>query len=86
MPRIGILAIPAPSFGKRIGYSKKTIEAEAKKIAILAEARDVKGLVAMLSEGVFPSKVRAAEHLGDIGDKTALPALNKLNAVFLRLA
>ncbi|MCF7958331.1 MAG: hypothetical protein K9M57_07785 [Phycisphaerae bacterium] len=76
---IGFLAIPAPSFGNRIGYSKETKEAEAKKIAILAEAGDAKGLIAMLSEGVFPSKVRAAEHLGEIGDKTALPALGKLN-------
>jgi len=39
---------------------------------------DIDGLVAMLSEGQFASKVLAAKYLGQIGDERALPELDRL--------
>lgn len=40
--------------------------------------RDVDGLVAMLSDGEFESKVAAAKRLGQIGDSRAIEALSNL--------
>jgi hypothetical protein len=55
------------------------IKAEARAIREMAAVGDTNGLIEMLSDGMFASKVTAAEHLGEIGDERALPELKKLN-------
>jgi HEAT repeat protein len=59
--------------------NKERVQAQAKRIEQIVAASDVTGLIEMLSTGEFPSKVTAAEHLGRIGDDTALPELKRLN-------
>lgn len=59
--------------------NKAKIEADAKEVEQMIAAGDVDGLVDMLGRGEFPSKVTAAEHLGDIGYELALSALKGLN-------
>ncbi|MHC4572495.1 MAG: carboxypeptidase-like regulatory domain-containing protein, partial [Planctomycetota bacterium] len=54
------------------------LQAEKKQIEAMAGVGDVDGLVAMLSEGQFVSKVFAAKYLGKIGDERALPELERL--------
>ena len=54
------------------------LQVEKERIETMAVAGDVDGLVTMLSEGQFVSKVFAAKHLGKIGDERALPELEKL--------
>lgn len=54
------------------------LQTEKKQVEAMAVAGDVDGLVTMLSEGQFASKVLAAECLGKIGDERALPELEKL--------
>jgi peroxiredoxin len=64
-----------------IGPSEPTItaeQAEQKRIEVMAAASDIDGLVGMLSEGQFASKVLAAKYLGEIGDERALPELERL--------
>lgn len=39
---------------------------------------DVKGLLQLLDTGLDPTKIAVAEHLAQIGDESALPALQKL--------
>jgi len=63
----------------RLAPDEAKIEAEAKQIAALAAARDIDGLVKMLSVAEFVNKVAAAEHLAEIGDQRALADLQKLN-------
>ena len=58
------------------------IKAEAQAIREMAAVGDTNGLIEMLSAGMFPSKVAAAEHLGEIGDERALPALMSLNKMY----
>jgi len=53
-------------------------EVEKEQIEAMAADDDIDGLVAMLSEGQFASKVLAATYLGDIGDERALPELERL--------
>jgi hypothetical protein len=57
---------------------KRVEEAEFEQIVAMLAARDVDGLVAMLEEGQFESKVLAALCLAEIGDESALPELEKL--------
>jgi tetratricopeptide (TPR) repeat protein len=58
---------------------KEKIAAEAEQVQAMAALGDVEGLIDMLSTGEFPSKVAAAEHLGEIGDDRALAELKRLN-------
>jgi Leucine-rich repeat (LRR) protein/HEAT repeat protein len=67
------------SMAERAAPNKAKIEAEAAQIEQMAALGDVEGLIEMLSAGEFPSKVAAAEHLGEIGDDRALPELKRLN-------
>ncbi|MBL7152550.1 MAG: hypothetical protein ISS79_02445 [Phycisphaerae bacterium] len=55
------------------------IEAERIAVREMAALGDFDGLMGMLSGGMFAGKVAAAEHLGEIGDERALPALKRLN-------
>ena len=55
------------------------IKAEGIAVREMAALGDFDGLMGMLSGGMFPSKVAAAEHLGEIGDERALPVLERLN-------
>ncbi len=55
------------------------IKAEAQAIREMAASGDIDGLIEMLSAGMFPSKVAAAEHLGEVAEERALPVLEKLN-------
>jgi HEAT repeat protein len=66
-----------------VPIDRERMNAEAKKIREMAAAGDIDGLVAMLSAGMFPNKVAAAEHLGEIGDERALPELIKLKERFI---
>lgn len=74
---VGLLSIP--SMALRPAPDKAKIEAEAKQIQEMVAVDDVEGLIEMLSIGEFPSKVVAAEHLGEIGDERELPELKRLN-------
>jgi hypothetical protein len=56
-------------------------EQQSKQIVAMLAARDIDGLVRMLSEGQFESKVLAALCLGEIGDERALPKLRRLYIV-----
>lgn len=73
------LALSSVAAGLRALPDKKIVQAEAAQIEKMAAARDVDGLVGMLSKGLFVSKVKAAEHIAEIGDSRALPALKQLN-------
>jgi len=64
--------------GEELTIPDTRVEAEKKQIDAMAAADDVDGLVVMLSEGQFESKVLAAEYLGKIGDERALPELERL--------
>jgi protocatechuate 3,4-dioxygenase beta subunit len=55
------------------------LEVELKDIEKMFAAGDVDGLVAMLGQGRFITKMFAAKYLGQIGDERALPVLEKLN-------
>ena len=72
-------AASAASRARRPGPDKAKIEAQARQILQMVAANDIAGLIEMLSAGEIPSKVAAAEHLGEIGDERALPALKRLN-------
>ncbi|MHC4123552.1 MAG: hypothetical protein ACYSSI_08270, partial [Planctomycetota bacterium] len=74
---VGVCSIP--SLALKVSPNKTKIEIEAKQIQEMAIAGDVEGLIEMLSIGEFPSKVVAAEHLGEIGEERALPELKRLN-------
>jgi hypothetical protein len=77
----------APDRGRAIlrvvPVDRERMNAEAKKIREMAAVGDIDGLVAMLSAGMFPNKIAAAEHLGEIGDERALPELIKLKERFV---
>ena len=53
--------------------------AEAEKIRKMAAVGDIEGLIAMLSDGLYESKVSAAYYLGKISDMRAIPALAMLS-------
>ena len=74
---VGLL--PTLSLAQRLMPDRAKIEAEAKQIQELVEAREINGLIQMLSTGEFPSKVTAAEYLAEIGDERALAELENLN-------
>ena len=76
-----VYIFPAASRACRAPYDKTTLETESKQVTEMAAAGDVGGLIQMLETGLFPSKVAAAEFLGEIGDQSALPVLEKLNEV-----
>jgi HEAT repeat protein len=73
----GLLCAPCKAL--RPGPDRAKVEAETKQIQQMVAANDITGLIDMLSSGEFPSKVAAAEHLGKLGDRQALPALKQLN-------
>ena len=76
----GLLSTPSmASRVRRLPPDKAKIEAEARQIRQMVAANDMAGLIKMLSVGEFPSKVAAAEHLGESGNESALPALKQLN-------
>lgn len=64
--------------GEELTIPDTRVEAEKKQIDAMAAADDVDGLVVMLSEGQFASKVLAAEYLGQLGNEGALPELERL--------
>lgn len=72
---------PAPDVdvGLDTKQTEKILEAEMKDIEKMFAVGDVNGLVAMLEQGGFISKMFAAKYLGQIGDQRALPALEKLD-------
>ena len=76
---LAICVCSTPSLALRVPPNKAKIEAEAKQIQEMVATNYVDGLIDMLSSGEFPSKVGAAEHLGKIGDKSALPELERMN-------
>lgn len=76
---LAISAFSVVSHASRAPYDKATLEAESKQVAEIAAAGDVDGLIQILTGGLFPSKVLAAEYLGEIGDQSALPTLEGLN-------
>ena len=73
----GLLSTPCMAL--KPAPDKVKIETEAKQIQQMLAANDITGLIDMLSYGEFPSKVTAAEHLGELGDERALPVLKQLN-------
>jgi hypothetical protein len=75
----GWLCVPCAAL--KIAPDRVKVEAEARRIEQMAAARDIDGLVRMLSEGEFPSKEATAKHLSEIGDDRALPELRRLNSV-----
>ena len=56
------------------------VEAELDEIRHMVAASDIDGLVAMLKDGQWDSKLAAANYLGRIGDLRALGALEQLSA------
>ena len=54
------------------------LQVEKERIEAMAGTGDVDGLVTMLSEGQFASRVFAAKYLGEIGDERALPEMERL--------
>ena len=76
----GMLRSKAESRSRALfSIDKQRLEAETATIQALVSVGDVEGLIEMLTNGYFPSKVTAAEHLGEIGDERALPELIRLN-------
>jgi hypothetical protein len=58
------------------------LEEQLKKAEQLFAAADVDGLIQMLDEGQYEAKVAAANYLAQLGDVTALPALESLAAEY----
>lgn len=58
----------------------ENLETEMKHVLDMGVAGDVRGLIAILAEGHFLSKVVAANYLGRIGDENAIGPLEKAGA------
>lgn len=58
------------------------LEAEQKQVEQMFAAGDVDGLVAMLSDGEFGTKVAAANYLAQIGDLNSVPVLEQLDSEY----
>ena len=63
----------------KVQPDKALVEQESRKIKQMKADSDIDGLIAMLSNGTFPSRVKAAACLKDMGDKRALPELERAN-------
>lgn len=82
---IRMFLIPAYLVGVSIGSASKVgpdravVERESRQIEHLRVNNDIEGLVEMLANGTFPSKVKVTTYLKDAGDKRALPGLERAN-------
>jgi hypothetical protein len=63
----------------KVGPDKVVVEREARQIKQMTAENDIDGLINMLANGTFPSKVIVATYLKDTGDKRALPELERAN-------
>lgn len=63
----------------KVGVDKALVEREGRKIEQMTGENDIEGLIEMLANGTFPSKVRVATYLKDTGDKRALAELERAN-------
>jgi len=63
----------------KVGPDKAEVEREARQIEQMTADNDIDGLIGMLANGTFPSKVRVATYLKDVGDRRALPELERAN-------
>ena len=66
----------------KVGPDRAVVERETRQIAHMKGNNDIDGLVEMLGNGTFPSKVKVAEYLKDAGDERALPGLERANKEF----
>ena len=70
------------SLASKAGPDKAVVEREALKIEQMTADNDIDGLIEMLADGTFPSKVKVATYLKDAGDERALPELERANRQF----
>lgn len=63
----------------KAGPDRAVLERETRQIEHMKANNDIDGLIQMLANGTFPSKVKAATYLKDAGDKIALPVLERAN-------
>jgi hypothetical protein len=68
------------TFADKTSVPDENLEAEMKSVLDMGVAGDVRGLMAILAEGHFLSKVVAANYLGRIGDENAIGPLEKAGA------
>jgi hypothetical protein len=66
----------------KIGPDNVLVEQESRKIEQMTADSDIDGLIDMLADGTFPSKVKVATYLKDTGDKRAVPELKRANRQF----
>ena len=66
----------------KAGPDKVVVEREALKIEQMTADNDIDGLIDMLANGTFPSKVKVATYLKDTGEERALPELERANRQF----
>ena len=66
----------------KVGVNKALVERETRQIEHMIVKNDIDGLVEMLANGTFPSKVKVATYLKDARDKRALPELERANKEF----
>jgi len=66
----------------KVGPDKVVVEREALKIEQMTADSDIDGLIDMLADGTFPSKVKVATYLKDAGDERALPELERASRQF----
>jgi tetratricopeptide (TPR) repeat protein len=74
--------LPACCLALRVEPDRAKIRVQTEQIEQMVVARDVDGLVRMLSVAEFPCKELAAQHLSVFGDERALPELKRLNLAY----
>lgn len=67
------------SLASKAGPDKAVVEKETRQIEHMKVNNDIDGLVEMLANGTFPSKVKVTTYLKDAGDERVLPELERAN-------
>jgi HEAT repeat protein len=63
----------------KAGPDKAVVEREIRQIEQMTADNDIDGLIDMLANGTFPSKIKVTTYLKDAGDERALPELERAN-------
>lgn len=70
------------ALASKAGPDRAVVERETRQIEQMRAKNDVDGLIKMLANGTFPSRVKVATYLKDSGRKKALAELERANKEF----
>jgi len=74
--------VPAPEAAAEITTNRGSPAGQAQDLRALLEAGDIQGLMAVVSEGPFESRLIAANYLAVLGDPNAIPAIEAASRAF----